>query len=172
MPTDPKDLSQYQRAANEFFKQLEQEEAAKQSMAKRDKRLAVAAKARKSEGGQRKQNIGAFLGKLQSKYASTRDERLAKTLDRIKHKQSEPDLPRVKPVYKLSPESQETWKANVNKKIDDPGRRQARDTRRAHEQKERSAGRSPGLKDYLKNDFMKGWNKIKAIKPGDLPDLD
>ena len=135
-------------------------------------RLEKARQAAPDKEAQRKQAIDTFFSKLQNKYASTKDERLAVTLARRKHKQLEPDLPRVKPVYRQSPEAQEAWKVNTNKKIDDPGRRRARDARRAHEQKERAAGRSPGLRDYLANDFMKGWNKIKAIKPGDLPDLD
>ena len=172
MPTDPKDLSQYQRAANDFFKGLEQEEAIKQSAAKRDKRLAAAAKAKGTAAAQRKQAVDTFFSKLQNKYVSTKDERLQRTLKRIAHKKAEPDLPRVKPFHRLSPQSKETWETDARKRIDDPGRARAREARLVFYKKKIAAGRSPGLRDYLANDFMKGWNKIKAIKPGDLPDLD
>lgn len=136
-----------------------------------DKFNAARAAAQNKEA-QRKEDIGRFFLKLQEKHAQTRDERLTRTLDRIKHKKAEPDLPRVKPAYRLSPESKETWNANASKRVNDPGRQQARDARFAFEKKERAAGRGPSTKDYLERDFMKGWNKIRAIKPGDLPDLD
>ena len=129
----------------------------------------VARAAAANKEAQRKENIGRFVAKLQEKHAQTRDERLTRTLDRIRSKKLEPDLPRVKPVYKLSPESLETWEIDARKRMNDSGRQRARDARLTFEKKERAqtpppwAKEGPGGRDFAQEDAAARL-KIKALK--------